>query len=107
MNLGLIIIADMMEMMERLTYHLRDVAAQLPDDAQWKPIETAPKDGTIIDLWDDMYKCRVTGARWAHHRCENGKPIGEKSWGRNSIDGPFVGIPTHWMPLPKPPGDTK
>lgn len=69
----------------------------------WQPIETAPKDGTTIDLWDSYYGHRVTNARRAYHYWENGKPIREKSWGRNDTDGPFVGNPTHWMPLPKPP----
>jgi len=69
----------------------------------WQPIETAPKDGTVIDLWDGHYKHRVVNARWANHYWMNGVPIREKSWGSNDRDGPFCDKPTHWMPLPKPP----
>ena len=99
MNLGIIMLADMME---RITYQLREVAHELPHEG-WQPIETAPKNGTFIDLWDDKYMYRITDARWAYHYWENGKPIGEKSWGPSDRDGPFCGKPTHWMPLPKKP----
>jgi hypothetical protein len=69
----------------------------------WQPIETAPKDGTTIDLWDGHYKHRVVNAQWKHHYWMNGVPIREKSWGSNDRDGPFCDKPTHWMPLPKSP----
>lgn len=64
----------------------------------WQPIETAPKDGTIIDLWRNGE--RLTGYRW-------------KEQARNT--GFFEGIPyglscvrdaSHWMPLPVPPQET-
>ena len=64
----------------------------------WQPIETAPKDGTKIDLWDAAYGCRVVNAKWDNHYS-----TGDKSWGRNSVDGPFCYEPTHWMPIPQPP----
>jgi len=104
MNLGVIMLV---EIMERTLYQLREVAHALPDEVQWRPIETAPKDGTVIDLWDWKYMHRVTDACWRHHYWENGKPLGEKSWGAGDRDGPFVMEPTHWMPLPKRPEDTK
>ena len=72
-------------------------------EVQWRPIETAPKDGTVIDLWDGKYMHRVTNVRWGHQRWQDGKPVGEKEWGLITHDGK----PTHWMPLPKRPEDTK
>ena len=68
-------------------------------EVQWRPIETAPKDGTVIDLWDGKYMHRVTNVRWGHQRWQDGKPVGEKEWGLITHDGK----PTHWMPLPQSP----
>ena len=66
---------------------------------KWEPIETAPKDGTRIDLWSRSE--RVPNARWDARR---------KAWVHDwlgdfdSIDEVRVdGNPTHWMPLPPPP----
>jgi hypothetical protein len=57
---------------------------------QWQPIETAPKDGSIIIVAAPA----VGAARWSHFR----EPAGYWEW--------FSGgrcRPTHWMPLPSPP----
>jgi hypothetical protein len=62
----------------------------------WQPIETAPKDGTKIDLWHkDGY--RVADCRW---------DIKTKLW---FTDGPFPDDSdvTHWMPLPAAPAAQK
>ena len=72
--------------------------------SEWHPIETAPKDGTLIVLWDGYYKVRVTNAKWDFHYWMNGVPQGGKTWGRDDRDGPFCEDPTHWMPVPAPPG---
>lgn len=75
--------------------------------SKWQPIETAPKDGTIFDVWlgdadasDVGYYCtagtrRSTGWSW---RSGKFRPCG----GLGVIVPTFV-IPTHWMPLPDPP----
>lgn len=53
----------------------------------WIPIESAPKDGTIIDLFVPIYG-RIINEWWdTHHQCWSCEDIGE---------------PTHWM---KSPGD--
>lgn len=69
---------------------------------EWKPIETAPRDGTRILAWcvhalasathdeDDGYRGPVI-ARWIEH---NGG-----GWCWHGLAGTF----THWMPLPPPP----
>jgi hypothetical protein len=87
------------------------IAAYL--EASWQPIETAPKDGTVV------YLCRgkrVTAGNWEsvistsaeYH--SNGTYLGQyedgDSWeGWISWDGGFTEEepPTHWMPIPKPP----
>lgn len=65
----------------------------------WNPISTAPKDGTEIIVYvPDFDKvctawfCEETGL-WPgglEPRTEDGDPVN-------------VGLPSHWMPLPKPP----
>jgi hypothetical protein len=62
---------------------------------EWQPIETAPKDGTPVDLWRD-------GERLTNYR--------RMDLGRGNVfyDPIDVGVccvrdATHWMPLPAPP----
>lgn len=57
-----------------------------------QPIETAPKDGTVIMVWNV-----VTGAYVTNH-VDGEWPLG--FWGRV---GEWYPQPTHWMPLPDPP----
>jgi len=81
----------------------------------WLPIETAPKDGTRIDIW-------LNGR---HPDCYWGKPnhscgeMGQYCDSCPSYDGwvdDFMGyltgdegcyleMPTHWMAIPAPPND--
>lgn len=69
----------------------------------WQSIETAPKDGTWILLYDDRFLHSETSyliAKWHG-------PL--KLWvGRSNSKGrfPLWDAATHWMPLPKPPSDT-
>ena len=65
---------------------------------EWLPIDSAPKDGvTLVDLWFPTAG-RRTNWRWYRKN---------KFWG--SVAGRFDSIdtcdelPTHWIPLPKPP----
>lgn len=66
----------------------------------WQPIETAPRDGTQIIMFNAMDNVAVIGS-WSKH---NHVPV----WGwirpveiyGEEVDG-F--IPTHWMPLPAAP----
>lgn len=67
----------------------------------WQPIETAPKDGTKIDLWvhfpehDEAH--RVADAFW---------DLEDEDWNLHGWlvrQFKFTPQPTHWMPLPEPP----
>jgi hypothetical protein len=64
-----------------------------------RPIETAPRDGTQIDLW--AMKARWANAYWSARR--NSWVI----WGMDEYgflgEVRVDGQPTHWMPLPEPP----
>ena len=64
------------------------------DAATWQPIETAPKDGTYVLLYeprDDDHAIEV-----GFYECE--------TW--YGMDHIYSIYPTHWMPLPKPPEQT-
>ena len=73
----------------------------------WQPIETAPQDGSIFDVWlggdvelsDLQFYC-VPGSRRSS----------DWHWFEGKFR-PYVGLvsvptfvePTHWQPLPEPP----
>lgn len=71
--------------------------------SEWQPIETAPRDGSEILLW--------VGRAW------NGRlPFVGSYWFGNETKGFWMNefynggqvpnfAPTHWRPLPAPPGD--
>lgn len=82
--------------------------------SDWQPIESAPKDGTPVDLWlgNAEFPDRLTDATY--------RKSSDSEWwvhGGDSIDNPdaeywFCGfgwplvgdnVPTHWMPRPTPP----
>lgn len=73
----------------------------------WRPIDKAPTDGTIIDLWIQAKDCafRAENFRWGEDR-QNGR-VGWIHDGTDShLDDTYgnVGmVATHWMPLPEPP----
>jgi len=61
------------------------------------PIETAPRDGTSVDVWTK------NGERWTDVRFRNDKWVqwwlddfGSMGWIR-------VPNPTHWLAIPSPP----
>jgi hypothetical protein len=71
--------------------------------SEWKPIETAPKDGTpILALYADAWGMRRYSVRyWSTGNWESGKEGWSDEWRQLRKDQP-----THWQPLPPPPGDT-
>lgn len=78
---------------------------------EWRPIEEAPKDGERVLLWVEPHEdhwgtqkaCAVIGnwVVWPDRERRTGMRDG---W---SWYGPAQCYPTHWMPLPTPPGEAK
>ena len=75
-------------------------------DMTWKDIQTAPGFGSRVDLWANGE--RYTDCWWGFPTYGGRK--GQYGWVHQSgydCDGPvddWVPNPTHWMPLPAPPG---
>jgi len=70
----------------------------------WQPIETAPKDGTEVLLWEKHTYVPVVGL----YRVQAGK--WRASQEHYDVDGDGCVVDTlcqeyitHWMPLPAPP----
>ena len=75
---------------------------------EWRPIETAPKDGQSILLgcnYDRHGKARVALAWW-----DKGMWLEAQYWNESEGDWENCRVefkPSHWMPLTEPPtGDT-
>lgn len=84
-------------------YEFRKIwqAAQSASVPQWQPIETAPKDGTWVLLYQGEHVFQgywfniIEGhERWADHSA-------------SGCGGYVEAMPTHWMPLPPAPKPQK
>jgi hypothetical protein len=81
-----------------------------PTGEGWRPIESAPKDGTKIDLLypyprGRAINCQWTGAlgmgwHWKEPTWKHGELLPETEWDWHSYPAME---PTHWRPLPEPP----
>jgi hypothetical protein len=74
--------------------------------SEWQPIETVPKNGTIVDLWIQLPGSqtgyRVAGAEWLDGEWKHySLPEFGHSLELCRLD--WQHCITHWMPLPKPP----
>jgi hypothetical protein len=74
----------------------------------WRPIESAPRDGTRVDLWaaereryvnERITDCRWKAGRWTHHRTIYDDETDD--------DMHEVFNASHWRPLPSPPLSAK
>ncbi len=66
--------------------------------SDWQPIETAPRDGTVILVWDND---TVMTANWYEPPKPHESPRWEHNWNGEVLEDCFP--ITHWMPLPEPP----
>ncbi len=67
---------------------------------EWQPIETAPKDGTHVLLYRSGEYASLHEGYWKLSHFGGSHAWGGAGWTFAGFDQP-----THWMPLPAPPGD--
>ena len=60
---------------------------------KWEKIETAPKDGTRVLVWNKLWEAPATAQFYTDFVC----------WKYFYAAPKLLYQPTHWMPLPKPP----
>jgi hypothetical protein len=84
-----------------------------PGMGGWKPIDSAPRDGTAVLVMRDIWP----GTKSGHAEECNGHNTYVAMWWGNENDGAGAWVcymdavcdphcpiePTHWMPLPEPP----
>ncbi len=72
--------------------------------SEWQPIETAPKDGSRIMVWDGApyFVCWSEQCEFAQFERVPGWQLFECEDGFYSC-GLRPDEPTHWRPLPSPP----
>jgi hypothetical protein len=74
---------------------------ELEAQVTWQPIETAPKDGTVIFVWYEpaikhysAFRNEIKKARWLDDLEE---------WSVEGVGGNVAPTVTHWMRLPETP----
>lgn len=91
-----------------------EVVSTQAEEQVWRPIESAPRDGTAIWILVDgkAYIGLCEPANWLHSEDRwsakfyverasaerKARECYDQTWGTN-----FKAEPTHWMPLPPPP----
>ncbi|WP_148716450.1 DUF551 domain-containing protein [Chitinolyticbacter meiyuanensis] len=99
---------------EQLTAYatMLEAARLVPEG--WRPIETAPKDGTVVDVWHEEFG-RYAGYYWGlpYHSCGEMGRLCDSDWHDlepgwvDEFNEPVSGEGfTHWMPLPTAPSAT-
>lgn len=66
----------------------------------WQPIETAPRDGTPIIVWDGEIRTLTVWGKVSHVPIYGFLEVVGCDFNDTDLMGPQ---PTHWMPLPLPP----
>ena len=106
---------------EPLSWDAYDCPTGNGDDyeyVRWQPIDTAPKDGAIIDVWlgDTDDPVTTAGKSDIEFYCSKGtKRSPAWHWNGDRFRPHIAGLvplttfvqPSHWMPISTPPTDRK
>lgn len=93
-------VSDLLAALDAQQAQIREQAEALAQ--RWQPIETAPKDGTVVMLYREMppWRVRGFGYYWKQSEVLHG-------WVARGFDEPpgelGLAAPTHWQPLPPAP----
>lgn len=79
--------------------------SDLSNDDGWRPIETAPKDGTRVLLSED--EGRMVGAFWDIVDFDERRRCHVFWWTYDVYVDDSNFQPTYWMPSPEPPKDVR
>lgn len=75
--------------------------------SEWKPISTAPEDGTFVLLYAPIGICHGAFMEAVSDETSEefprGKPLGKRWFMGLTYHDAKAYNPTHWMPLPPPP----
>jgi Lar family restriction alleviation protein len=86
-------------------------------ETEWQPIESAPKNRkvlasyrNIMGNWRVITACYHTELPWSEDQdCDDDGEYAPEGWYEESDSSetiyPTAHLPTHWMPLPSPPGE--
>ena len=94
------------------------IAATANEFDGWLPIETAPKDGTLVLVYNTLNNGTITSingkiavARYGHQNDDLEESLWEYGtyYSENSKDnqGAYLISATHWMPLPASPKESE
>jgi hypothetical protein len=102
-------LANLLQASEALKRGYIDATLEAAARASWQPIETAPKDGTVIDVWlgnasksDVLFYCTPGTRRSCGWHWSNGKFRPTMGLQTPAV---FI-VPTHWQSLPSPPPES-
>lgn len=95
------------EEISRLRERVAELEAKLKEATEWRPIESAPKNGEWLLIYDPRYRDEMPVTFGSYMQIEDRDTLGrfkKGEWFGFEWDGmPSAYEPTHYLPLPAPP----
>lgn len=96
---------DRKEWMRSALMELQTRGYWLASRGQWRAIADAPRDGTLILLYDGADQAWVGSWRKSHAYHKEQSAERWRPYPASKIDDQVYIIATHWKPLPPPPSE--